>query len=493
MAITREQAFTESAFHIHHPGRLCTIWNRAVIYADPGGEYFTICLFSGNNHMDITPGNLDAFHLAGDCPDALVILPDSDRSEDQPPASEDDDEAKPDACELDLAQEWGDFASSRWNRPDAFLEHLREIVCDPDEIEHVQFCDNCGRPEWDEDLNPAQAGEVSICDSCLSEWPACDRCDDRFPRGELHETLHDTDVCEHCRDNYYSYCEDCDGYYGDNSDHYHDDDECGCESPQTDFAIRNDGDGPLASDTHAVITLAAGVISDTGLRALRDYLNRQELWGLASDLEPLGNQWQTKGSNYAKRLSRHAYQAHQVKLTPDVLSGAGTIARDHSNQVSVRIAVTRDLNMDAEAFWHSGSCWWGSYSESRCALKTNGGFGLRSFDSSGEVSGRAWVMPLKLGADRHLVPTFETLAPDAFVIFNGYGDLDGYAAPRIIAHMAGWTYRKIAFDCEPMYINAGGYLVAAEEIAAPYTDGSLSLEASQHARLFYTERELVNA
>jgi hypothetical protein len=147
--------------------------------------------------------------------------------------------------------------------------------------------------------------------------------------------------------------------------------------------------------------------------------------------------------------------------------------------------------MSAAAFYHDDSCWWQGYSESRCALKTNGGFGLRTFDRHGDVTGRAWVMPLKLSASGHLEPTFNTETPDAFTVFNGYGDLAGYTAPRIVGHMAGWTYRKIGFDASPMYVNAGGYLVAPEEVAKKYdgTNNYLILRLSQHADLLKREQE----
>jgi hypothetical protein len=176
------------------------------------------------------------------------------------------------------------------------------------------------------------------------------------------------------------------------------------------------------------------------------------------------------------------------------MSQIGTIARDHSKPVEVEIEVTREFNESAAYFYHEDSCYWGSYYESRCALKTNGAFGLRSF-RGGAVSGRAWVMPLRhvdrLRTGPDLTPTFDTMGADAFVVFNGYGDLGGYAASRIVAHMAGWTYRKIGFGCDPMYINAGGYLVAPEHIAEPYTDGSLKLSVPQHSDLY--ESEKVNA
>ena len=159
-------------------------------------------------------------------------------------------------------------------------------------------------------------------------------------------------------------------------------------------------------------------------------------------------------------------------------------------------------------------------------------FGMRTFKTEvgynnveyRNVTGRAWVMPLKLTGKNQpgprdpnlcsdpvccpppepvagapaLAPTFDTMTPDAFIVFNGYGDLSGYGPARIMAHMAGMTYRKVAFTCSPMYVNGEqGYLVAPEALAEKYTDGRLNLSVPQHADLYDTEinesKELVNA
>ncbi len=271
-----------------------------------------------------------------------------------------------------------------------------------------------------------------------------------------------------------------------------------CAAPQQSFTVRNDGQPPLASDTRVTITMPAGVISPEGIREIRYCLFRAAQWsvppdderrlvGLGWNLAPLGEEWQTRTGNYTKRLSRHAYKEHELKLSPEILSEVGCIARDHSKPVDFTVEVTRDLNRSSRYFGNHGSCWWGCYKESRCALKTNGGFALRSFGPSGEVSGRAWVMPLRLDGDGNLVPTFDTVTPDAFVLFNGYGELGNYTGARVMASMAGWTYKKIGFECEPMYINAGGYLIAPEETAQNVSALHLSVEA--HSDLSETEKE----
>ena len=217
-------------------------------------------------------------------------------------------------------------------------------------------------------------------------------------------------------------------------------------------------------------------------------------------------------------------------MPAELLSEIGNIGRAHSNGSNVEVEVTRDLNLPAEDFAHEDSCWWQSYYHGRCALKSNGGFGLRSFgyDEHEEyeyvvgpwanpyytdpatgmprnyvptgkivrtpaVTGRAWVMPLRY-VDGDFRPTFDAETPDALVVFNGYGDLEGYTPARIVAGMYGMTYRKVNFYADPMYVNGNaGYLVASEEIAANYDGGSVSLRTPQHANIYNDERALANA
>jgi hypothetical protein len=385
-----------------------------------------------------------------------------------------------------------------------FRAYLRTLVSDPDEIEDLGFCGNCRHPAWSDEMTIAGTGE-RVCELCLDDYGECSCCEERFPDNSLNSTLTESIVCDRCLNNHYTYCDYCEGYYPDDNsyehDHDHDQGSGCCESPQLEFTVRNDGSEPLANDTRVAFTLPAGVISPAGLSAIRDYLYSAGHYDLTYGLDVLGDQWQNRQGNYAKRLSRYAHQTHQAKLTPEIMSQVGCIARDHSKPADIEIEVTRQFNQSAEYFYHDDSCYWGSYYESRCALKTNGAYGLRSF-KDGEVSGRAWVMPLRsvdqvpLSGDPRqisasLALTFDTMGADAFVVFNGYGDLGGYAPARIVAHMAGWTYRKIGFACDPMFINAGGYLVAPEHIAEPYTDGSLRLSVSQHSNLYESER--VNA
>jgi hypothetical protein len=527
--ITEHDAFNADEFHSSDNGT-CKVWQRqGRPNSMPGGGFLLFIATDDGDWWHITGANTCLYHTAADCPrrrgnggvqtTPTVPFPGLEPVYDEDgydadgydrdgydrsgydrsgyDADDCDRHGNPrlaDADDLNLAELWAGFRSGRWSyaRKDEFREHLRSLVTDPDEIDSLEFCGHCEDPAWDEDLTSAMNGNIRICDSCWSGWDECHSCEERYPDDDLYSTLNDTSVCLSCRSSYYSYCDDCDGYYHDSDadEHEHSSGNGCCESPQPEFKIRNDGCEPLAHDTRATITLPAGVIDNEGLKAIREYLRSHLDYparDVIYDLESLDAQWQTRRGNYTRRLSSLAHRNHGAKLSQEILSQVGVIAREHSNAVSVEIEITRDLNMSASDFYHDDSCWWGSYYESRCALKTNGGFGLRSFNNWGNVTGRAWVMPLRQDERGRLTPTFETETPAAFVVFNGYGDLGGYAPARIMAHMAGWTYRKIGFDCSPMYINAGGYLVAPEEIAEQYTDGHLSLSVDQHSRLYHTE------
>lgn len=386
-----------------------------------------------------------------------------------------------DSATLDLWELWH-AESAQW-RPlvqSEFLARLRTLVIDPYDIDDIRFCAECASAHWYCNM-PSE----THCESCYDAMEPCENCGER--ENDLTYTLSGGSICDYCRDNDYSFCDDCNSYYHDNysSEHDHARRDC-CESPALTFAVRNGEDSTLRNDTRAAITLPSGEISDDGIaeiaRAIRVLdLDISSRYAIVDALGSIGTAWQTRQGNYTKRLSRLAYTLG-VKLPPEFVSRIGCIARDHSRSVDVEIDVTRDLNLPAGDFYHEGSCWWGGYAESRCALKTNGGYGLRSFEY-GNVSGRAWVMPLLLSGGA-LCPTFDALAPDAFVVFNGYGALEGFNAARIVAHMAGMTYRKISFSCSPMYINAGGYLVASEDIAQQFADNGLHLTTDDHSDLY---------
>lgn len=430
--------------------------------------------------------------------------------------------------ELDLSSLWSEWQvsinkSRFFSRTSAFWDWIADKLLDPGEVEDYFSCDDCSAPEHEDNGWDTGAGN-RICDDCRQRhYACCVDCDNLEPYDNLRSTLHDESVCESCIENCYGFCEECDGYYHYDSSDGHDHGGCNCEAPAQQFRIRNDGQPMLANDTPVTVSLPAGVISDEGLGAIAQairnhaYTDFHASWHAADPderdsirddrsrwntvschLDAIGSAWQTKQGNFTKRLSRYAYKEHGLKVPPALMSEIGNIARAHSVGVDFDIEVTRNLNLPAEEFAHESSCWWQSYSGSRCCLKNNGGFGIRTF-SEGRygrlVEGRAWVIPLKFdaeeaGSPRAFSPTFNTESPDAFIVFNGYGNLEGYTPARLLAHMAGMTYRKTNFCGYGMYVNGeSGYLVAPEEIATHYTDGSVRIDLDEHSTLYHDEHK----
>lgn len=386
-----------------------------------------------------------------------------------------------------------------------FIQFLRAILTDPDVADDIQWCTHCSMPSHVDDTGAVYGGDEVACDACISNhFMSCTSCG--VLTDDTNGTLEGHSVCEHCYETRYGFCDNCDGAYHLDNDAEHQHDEGGancCASPALEFTIRNDGEPVLAQDTLATITLPAGTIDSEGLQRIYNYLYRESLYDEASLLEKLGGVWQTREGNFTKRFSRMVFKDLGRKVRPEVMSMIGTIGGEHSKSGSqFNIRTTRDLNRSARDLGNSDSCWWQSYSEGRCALKSNGGFGLLAYSvehNMDYITGRAWVLPLRLTGQQDqntskqqpgMKPTFDTMTPDAFAVFNGYGILSGWAGARVLAHMAGMTYRKIGFGCEPMFVNSDmAYLVAPEDIAEQFTDRSMYLSVAQHSTLFHEEQQ----
>ena len=353
----------------------------------------------------------------------------------------------------------------------AFLTLVTELV------EDCERCSDCHEPEWSsEGFHP---DDGFVCSTCHDEnYFCCEHCGNLRSFDTDYESIGDELICRRCVDYHYYWCEECEEY--DRDSHDHEEPGCECEAPHLRFRFPANGAGTIRNDERLSLELPAGTISEEGIKAIYDSLldalpGTQGTWDILQTLEPV---WQTKRGNYTRRLST-ALHKKGVKIPPEALSHVGNVAREHSSATSAyEVEVTRNLNLPAEAFYHDSSCWWQSYFASRCALKNWGGIGLRTFDSYGNVSGRAWVQPL----NENLEPTHESEAPRAYVVYNGYGDLEGYAPARIVAHLTGMTYRKVSLRLDPQFVNSSaGYLVSDQSTCENTPD--ISYSANKHATL----------
>lgn len=371
------------------------------------------------------------------------------------------------------------------NSVDEIASRLRDIV-ERQTGDRVDLCTRCDRFYWWEDLT--ERDDQQWCGDCYAEvFTACDRCGGEIRREDT--SCHDDTVyCGVCWDEVIRYCAQCE-------EHYHVDDEeahehpgplppCRCEADEQVFVFPANGHGLIHNDEQITVELPRGTIDAYGLRQTEQIIEQLLLPlypGLYSmvlndanlAMNALGDQWQTSGGNFTKRFARYMWKTHKIKVPDETISHIGNLAREHSDKEarSLIVSLTRDFNQPAAEFGNDGSCWWGGYSEGLCALKGCGGLGLRTFDEEGDVSGRAWIMPL----NSHLLPTRKTEA-HAYIAFNGYGNLDGWIGARVLAQMTQRTYRRVKFSCSPMYVNSlSGYLIASADVCAATTEINLSL------------------
>lgn len=372
-------------------------------------------------------------------------------------------------------------------------------VCESCLDDNYVTCDDCD--DHYRDTTSVEDGGREVCESCLGRYEACDDCDE-LVRDTSSVEGDDRYVCETCIDDHYYWCDDCDCYYGEEHDHHRD--GC-CESPKQEFFLRIK-DGSISQDEQLTVTLPEGVTS-TGFYQIRDlvYSHVRSLeapptfgWHRAVDKihgETIGAEWVTDKGTLPKRISRFLHREAGISLPATVLAEIGNVAKRDARSGEFHVEVTRDLNLDADEFAHGGSCWWTEYAVSRCILKTNGGFGLRSFGKyGGWATGRSWVMPMKRQfSGPILTPTFNTDDPDAYVVFNNYGDLGEGLGPVVFAHMLGWVSRRIDFSVDDMWVNyddtrgiRSGHLITPS--AEDFADlPSLHLSIADHSSLYRDE------
>jgi len=396
--------------------------------------------------------------------------------------------------------------------------------------EEVYWCEDCGDPIFDtfsaeggerqvcqscldnnyttcgdcdenyRDTTSVVDGDREVCESCLQRYETCDECEE-LVLGIRVIADDDLGVCDYCLENVCYWCEFCDDYYREEHDYHRED--C-CESPKQEFSLRIK-DGSISQDERLTVTLPEGVTS-TGFYLIRDlvYSHLRSLeapptgWHRVVDRvngETIGTNWVTDKGTLPKRISRFLHREAGISLPATVLAEIGNVAKRDARSGEFHVEVTRDLNLDADEFAHGGSCWWTEYAVSRCILKTNGGFGLRSFGKyGGWATGRSWVMPMKRQLTGPiLAPTFNTHDPDAYVVFNNYGDLGEGLGPVVFAHMLGWVSRRIDFLVDDMWVNhddargiRSGHLITPT--AEDFADlPSLRLSIADHSSLYRDE------
>jgi hypothetical protein len=409
-----------------------------------------------------------------------------------------------------------------------WVETLKDRVADPENV-GVGQCRDCGLLTFHQGdplmvfiNNHEEDQRYEMCPACYdTRSRVCVECDRRFRTGNMHTVVGGAGggtryVCVPCYQVAYTTCRICQATYDARSaenreTHRHRDQMC-CESPAMDFTFPFNGD-VLRPDTRVSVSLGEhGVLNKATVRKVGGFLMNYAL-GMGDvnvkdsrarkmfrcgehvkamtneTIEKVGREVRRKDGNYSTRLKRYAYKTWGLKLEPEILTHVGNIVSEAHKNREFLIEVTRDLNLTSTEFANSASCWWSNYKESRCALKTNGGIGLRSFeddDPDKNPNGRVWIMPLKVAPDGGLTPTFRT-DTGVFFVFNGYGVLEEKAGVNVVQAMTDAEEVKlITFEADRYYVNnSRGYLMGPKDTIG-HID-RLRLPLQQHSALFKQE------
>lgn len=348
-------------------------------------------------------------------------------------------------------------------------------------------CFDCNAPQFDDQLTDNANGDT-ICGSCLDRrYFTCRDCEEYHLTRYRVQITHHGYICDDCHSNGdYNSCASCSGHFPSDEGSYAENgndwycDGCGvpdepsgseCESRNLTFtfpalctpqkAIQNDEIVP--------VTIGSGEVSPQGLQAVRDAIYRATGHRLdLPEIRDMDAAWQSKEGNFPKRLAK-LVQSHSLKLSDELMANCGNVAKAHVSKIATRyVSVTRDLNMEPDAYCNGGSCWWTDYSSSRCELKAWNGFAVRTWRNMeagkfDEPDGRAWLLPVQIKDGRIVTRPTATLPADGYLLFNTYGDIEQLALGRIVAGMVGKSYRKVGFDMAA-YINSGAVLIAEQSV-----------------------------
>lgn len=390
------------------------------------------------------------------------------------------------------------------------------------EVTEISECFKCDDVVATDDIEEVDGNPW--CSNCIDDYNnvVCESCSERT---SLDYVMIDNGYgCDYCCDTCLMngaayYCDDHDLCYwaDDGCESCAENASCECESPMPRFSITGIGGVRYASGEYHEVLADAGIVTADGFSQIQyevmqwateqypdveghsvymchcdeedgtEHITHALHYQIRDAIRTAAYQtWYAdqsyrseSGTTIAKRLRSEIYRRTKdagmaVSLPAALVSKIGTIARQQSEGANVLIDITRDLNDGAEEFVHEDSCWWTEYSYSRCTLKSNAGFGLRSFDDgpNGYATGRVWVFGCTIEPDGRLMPTFGDA--EAYVVFNGYGDLEEHRGAQVLATLLGWSARTdtmpMPLTNDVMYVNSGSARVVAPADVLARTD-----------------------
>lgn len=221
----------------------------------------------------------------------------------------------------------------------------------------------------------------------------------------------------------------------------------------------------LETKERFTVSLPVGYVTSEALHEVRDFIYHETNTYL--DISDIGEEWTLtgKGNKYQgtlpKRVTNMLFKEYGVRLTNPQVSKIGNIARAGVvNLDKFEVDFTSDLNSwDAGDYGDCGSCYWGDRSYARTMLADHDSYAIRFYgkryehDITTRGIGRAWIIPYG----------------EMMIVYNAYGPYNLTIISRIIAQLAGASYKKIEFTnngtaCETLWINGEtAFLIGSPE------------------------------
>lgn len=172
---------------------------------------------------------------------------------------------------------------------------------------------------------------------------------------------------------------------------------------------------------------------------------------------------------WPKRYAKWVRCQYGREYDPATLGKVGSIVGAHVESFHSRtVDLTDRLDWNAGDFGDEGSCYWGDRSHARDILEYHDALALRYYDEANHHQGvaRCWL---------------STHRPEGLIAWNAYGTVRLVTSARLLATTLGLSYTHIDLHNNgratgTVYINAGGYLIAPEEITDKVTALDLSMD-----------------
>lgn len=169
-----------------------------------------------------------------------------------------------------------------------------------------------------------------------------------------------------------------------------------------------------------------------------------------------GPVWMTPEGAFPKRVTRHMYKQHNIKMHPDDVRYIGNIAKQNMASRHILFDITRRITWAHGDYGDRHSCLWTEYEGALGAMMQAGIGAIRIYNPAGKGVGRAWLYPLS--------------SRKQFILFNAYGPLQVRVIANHLSQAFGnYNYEQVRMTQDwsgyGIYLNGDGFVVHNRKIS----------------------------